>query len=571
MIRLNKYSRNRIDFQKFRKDLYNELGREIFQFSSIKEVVDFSLGKIEVDGLDYPKKGNLSKIEKILEHYKLPLRASIEKISNQRWLAHLGLERAYSIFNYYILNLERIPKVTLQIEREDCEADMNDLLTLLKFYEQIEFLKIDPGRSFKPNNVTERKLLDFYFRVVQDQKICAEYFFSGVFKVSIEKSKRKTFLNRLEDIIAKKEKPYEYGNLDGRVLDYRKINCSSHRHRLASGNKDWQTLYLQDKQTYYQELFRENTEDNLFENLILRSRALQTEALKFEIIEEMRQLFNSKQFYGLYSLLIPHVEGVFNELLQILNLNSKRSLSDKIRELRGNIQYQFVESWDYFEYIVAEERNQYLHTGRLSEPRLKALDALTDLEYIVDSIYNLKHPAIKMRRILEVDDNIYWNTIDGLGNAFYIFNSLSKNQKARFKGQFASKLCSFQQEDLNYIVQEYHLNYQEKVLSFFQSFNDYFASYPQFLKQKKYDKKSLLKFLQEEQFQKLSRKVYDEKGDTLFSVILFFEALYGLNLMRPDCFVPKFLIQKEGYKDLYSSFQKVKNTTPSYFEMMMCL
>src|SRR5690554_7318415 len=97
------------------------------------------------------------------------------------------------------------------------------------------------------------------------------------------------------------------------------------------------TLYRNDKPKFYKQIFKRKSVENYFQSIFYHLDLLPVSDERHQIFNELKKLFNKKNWLAFYALALPQVEGLFSEMVLSLNPRStaiRKALPDKVRVVR---------------------------------------------------------------------------------------------------------------------------------------------------------------------------------------------------------------------------------------------
>lgn len=327
------------------------------------------------------------------------------------------------------------------------KEDLKKIETILKNYDSSKFID-----NYKPNNHQEGKVFDFYKRCCEEKEKIENYLNSGIsdrveqklqyvedFNLDLSYSINQAYLDKPYRIWLPNAESY---------FDYKKINCF--RHRLSSvplrdknGKeivKEISQLYSQDKQKFYNELEKYIPKLKIFE--IIKEKFIEFPFLKerLDIICELELNFKDKRWNSFVALSIVQLEGLFSEMLKIINNKiPTTSMPDKVAKVR--LSYYLHEiNFDYYQYYFPEIRNKFTHYGILTEINLEttAYDLLYDLCHILEVFEELETPLLVLMKILKTDSR----DIKSIQDYNYLFR-LVYEARQKFNQEKAKKSIQF--------------------------------------------------------------------------------------------------------------------------------
>lgn len=479
---------------KIQIDLQRSLRPFIFEISSMQELLYESLKLL--NPVHKSVKNNEKSIEKNILHVLTILgllgkESTLRKISEKGEVTIKGNKpKPVDIFQRWVLGYDKVPIQELNLLKPNVERHLRQINELVKEYEQNkEVAKFLNSNTPKRDHST-KTILDFYSRSIKERQVILDYYLIGVYDRAIEKSKTKFLgIGGLDWFDRLRDYPYELGKgWWGVNLDYKKIDCCTHRisELELSEIPKFQQLYKQNKEKFYRLLFKKRSIDQIFRNIDYNLAYIPLSKDRVAIFLELKRLFKGRKWLSFYALALPQVEGLFAEMIAVSYPNTKtfNSLPEKVKSIRPA--YSMSDSFfDYYEYVLPEQRNTFSHTGYGVGFKLKAYDLLTDLEHVLNVFVELERPLVKVFKIMKRRDHLTFISPEDFADYFNLLDSLDQRQVKEkrieideFNNEFLKKDCSIEftiqeaaQEvalvvsDLNNKI-EYHFNGQDLFKNF---------------------------------------------------------------------------------------------------------
>lgn len=338
------------------------------------------------------------------------------------------------LFQVWILGFDKLPYDQLRLIRPTVETHLSEINDLIKEYERHPEIVRHNSQKRTSRNHRTKTIIDLYNRCLQERQLILDYYLKGVFERAIERSRAHLYDFAFTRMLSYfRDYPYGFGNKwRGRSYDYRDIDCVSHRvsELAASDIPNFYDLYSRNKAKFYKFLFKRRTKTKLFESIASNLEHIPLRSDRTEIFRELKHLFNGKRWLSFYALALPQVEGLFAEMVVAANPDktTNNSLSDKVKAVRPD--FSLSDSYfDYYEYVLPEQRNSFLHTGYDKDFRLKAFDLLTDLEHILSVFAGLENSMVKISKILKERDPVKFSDAKSFAEYFKLLNSLHTKQR----------------------------------------------------------------------------------------------------------------------------------------------
>lgn len=331
-------------------------------------------------------------------------------------------------FVQYVVGFRTLPCAALLELDMMVRTNLKELEQLVERYEQepeIRRWKMDGVRR----NTHEAKVIhDFYERCLQEKDTIVRYLVNDMESRAISKAAQPDGFRDFTFLWYESywDRPYRWWqDRSIEFFDYKCINTC--RHRLNSVDvtqiPEFEEMYRQGKYNeFYEELARSQSTQSIFEEIFnYYIHHLPRVAKRKPIFDELQSFFEGGKWYGFTALALTQVEGMFSDMLQIINPGKPySSLSKKVFALRPY--YNYAErTLDYFEYQLPFLRNSFLHAGDIADRDFAviALDLLYDIHYLMYVFIELKDPHVKLHRLLKQRSTEF---ITGLNSFRELFN-----------------------------------------------------------------------------------------------------------------------------------------------------
>lgn len=302
-----------------------------------------------------------------------------------------------------LLGFVRRPHDEYQRLLDSALADLKTIEDLIAYYETLP-----PVQAFRddstPRNHADSTKVHFYQRCLEERERISRYLTNEMPTKALELAdESRDFLRGL--FLQIESPPYALRSSRGvEQFDHRRINKWRHRVRplaLGEGHRLGE-IYEHDRRAFYSELFKHIPVEKVFDQIFEHLAKVEKLSVRTAVFEEMKTLHAHGHWYGLYALALPHVEGLFTEMLELAdpaNRSVGKALSEKVRHVR---QYAatHAQNMDYFEFIVPLDRNRFAHTGKAEDPDLRAFEVLYDLEYVLRVFVQLETPVIELLSLI---------------------------------------------------------------------------------------------------------------------------------------------------------------------------
>lgn len=354
------------------------------------------------------------------------------------------------VFFSFILGFKKIP-ISCKIEIETkVKTDLRKMDRLLEHYNSIKCIQVylKAPEKFSPRNHYDFMVFTFYKRAQTKYQTINSYLACGLDDRAIQKAQEKeeTLKGFEAEYIKLKDYPYldfiYSKNLDEREIDWEKIDFR----KINLVRNKWDILPLRQEYSFENkslrtEIISKTKPRNCFDIIIKRVNKLPLLNERRLIFRELKQLFNSKKYYGFYALALPQIEGIFSDIFTITEpkKQNRLALPQKVDNARAYYKWHDF-SFDYFQYYLPLQRNKFSHSGNDSEIKFKAYQTLLDLKYLVEVFENVNAPLSLLSKMLHID-KVSINDISDLYSLYSLLSSVDKNgQLAEIERDF-HKFC----------------------------------------------------------------------------------------------------------------------------------
>lgn len=433
-INLKKYGTKIKDLKNIRNKIRENLGENIFlikdfqnlQFEALRQITSVrSTVKNDAESIAIS-------IKKVMNHFHIP-KATIRELNNIGEFEEKKPkkeENETDLFNFWFLGFDSTPYKEYQYLKASVEKHLKYITVLIKKYESEVYIKNYLKEAKTPSNTYQRMLLDFYKRCTNERDIILNYYLNGLKERAIQKANTKLGLNIGLWNTYFYDFPYQCWQIySDQLFDYTKINCASHRCSDLPANEKMEDIYTNNKDLFYRKFFRQKPVQQIFTNIRFYYEHIPKVNNRQPIIDELERLFKGRRWLAFYALAIPQVEGLFTEMLNTINPDEKgKSLSEKVEKVRPS--YKLSASYfDYYQYIVPELRNKFAHSGYESDLKLKSFDLLTDIEFILETFYELDNPQVKIKRLIKQSNPLDFSGYREISTFFEFVNNLHHSQR----------------------------------------------------------------------------------------------------------------------------------------------
>jgi hypothetical protein len=458
---LNSMGKTWIEIIGFGTDLLQSLGDEIVTYKTKKELIFYTLKQIYPINihLNYTDKSIDKGCEKILSYFGF-FDESDTKIfvvdSNGKEINLESEENNKSnldIFCKDILQLDFLPYVKYRYLQNRVDKDLRNISDLIFSYEQKAIIKRLLKTNARPHKQKERMYYDFYQRCLSERINILNYKIYDLLPNALKQSRgthgmidNMAFIHKSNDV------PYHFGKVFyERYFDAEKIDLVSHR----VGDFDLHIIgklflyYRRNKGKFYRIYFKLKPAIECFTRIKTLLNKLEILKKRMVIFDEMEILFKSKKWIGFYALALPQIEGLFSEMCYLLSLNDTLSfsLSKKVEKVRPFYSLNKV-YFDYFQYFIPLQRNKFTHIGYDEDFKLKSYDMLTDILFLLETIFELENPVINLANIIDGKKKYYFKDITEFNEYFGIVTHIYKSQKEKIRIEMLQKVKEFEANKL---------------------------------------------------------------------------------------------------------------------------
>lgn len=444
---LKSYS-GRDGLNQIRKDIEVKIRSKLFEIETKQELFYEALRHIAPthESLEKTPESIKVAIDLILRHFKLKGGgASLSKLTDK------GLGRVEAkntepsdVFEKYILGFNELPVDHLRKMTPQVKEDLIEVNQLVCHYEALpEVRKYLQERRYGKTQKA-KTILDFFHRCLIERQKILNFYLEGVYERAIEKSKSSILPFNIPNFFeAWHDFPYEAGKgIFGQVIDYRKIDCASHRvsNINISEMTDAMELYSENKTEFYRQLFGHTTSDELFARIFYHLSLLPTTGNRIKIFEDLKGLFLHENWLAFYAVALPQVEGLFAEMVSSAIPKSKDltgSLSQKVKRIRPFYSMS-THYLDYYEYDLPNQRNKFSHTGYINDIEVRAYDILTDLNHVLEVFASLENPYVEIVKMIRQKDQYYFPDYPAIASYFELRKKLPIEQLQEIRSEIDS-------------------------------------------------------------------------------------------------------------------------------------
>lgn len=332
-----------------------------------------------------------------------------------------------------VLGLKQLPYTEKERLENEVKSDLKDIAELIGRYKTQQCIIDYIGKLQQGRNHEERTCIVFYIRCIEEKEKIFNYLIYKLENDAIDSSR---FDSRyILGIAWLLNRPYRFRNRrDIEYFDWQKIN--KYRHQIPdtlviSETRKFEKLYEDRKiEKFYKEIIKVQPIKEVFTKIKNRISSLPGLSKRNNIIAELEFLFKKKRWLGFYSLALPQIEGIFTEMIKVVNnetntnLNAK-SLTDKVNAIRDFSTYH-EHNLDYYQFHVPIERNKFSHFGVVNNVKIKSYGLLYDLNNILIIFHRLNTPLIDLISIMERPIE---RTFEDIKDFIYLFSLIKEVEK----------------------------------------------------------------------------------------------------------------------------------------------
>ncbi|WP_281631530.1 hypothetical protein [Flavobacterium luteolum] len=446
--------------------ILKKIPEDLLFTKSKEELCAFILNEFDFPGKPL-KKSDITKIEKGCTSILLLM--GVDDDFEKKLL--FGKEENYDSqidrFLYYFLNFIELPGIIKGQLEAKVKFDLDSINDYINEYEKIEFIQ----KGETPRNHNQRTQNDFYKRCLEERVKIESHLEFGLKSRALSKSRRDNLLGMSQMMFEDYEdRPYKLPlPKSNEYFDFDKIDKVGHRLgeipiRIGRGLKE---LYINDKKEFYKELEKEISDEKVLKAIINGIEYLPfiPEQRKRTFLE-LVDLYDSKKWYGFYSLALTQIEGLFTEMCRMCDpsFNSPyAALPDKVNVVRSYHPYS-ESSFDYFQYYLPNLRNRFLHYGLDSTEEIEILckELLWDLTETVSIYVELNIEALWMLRLIRRRNEIDFLSVSGLCYYFDLIGSLRQKKQIIY---FESEIKELNERFLPDLIFNVVSNLEERINS----------------------------------------------------------------------------------------------------------
>ncbi len=490
MIDINDLGKTEADRRKFEETALNNIGDELFQLTSFRDIAFNVL--IQIDPIYETLENTDDSVEEhckmVLQHYGLPLKVTVtDLMGNGRTERKPQPKTSLNAFMEWILNIIALPSDIYNEIFPLVSKDLKKITELISWYEKqpsiIHYIK----NNEVPKNHLDRITFDFYKRCQRERELILNYYFFGI-KDRVRNKCKRHFRFMISEPEIFRDLPYSFEIRNSiRYYDCRLLDQTGHR-LMNFGPKPYEEmerLYYSDKREFYQRYFKRNPLKKHFESISYFMPYIPFKNNRKIIFNELKDSFEKENWINFFALALPQVEGLFSEMTAVVFPKqdlSQKALPHKVDILRPH----YVLSrphFDYFQYQIPILRNRFSHTGYDEDLekdtfKLKSYDLLLDLCYLLQVFAELENPLIRLKRLLTRKSINDFVSIPSIANYISLLQNIDSDQYETlkkeiidFESDFLINGCS-----LNYQCEQIVVDFQNKLDILYATINEYVIS-----------------------------------------------------------------------------------------------
>lgn len=265
----------------------------------------------------------------------------------------------------------------------------------------------------RPRNHESRTNVEFFKRNLDERAAITHYLVSELDDAALRRADEER--HSLRHIMPLWFEPAPYPMREPRGAErLRPDRIDAWHHRVlplpvSKGRRLGDLYTAGDKEQFYTLLHQHIPPAGIFDQLQQATKELPRLDKRKPIIDECQALYNSKLWHAFYALALTQVEGLFAEMLDVVDplRRTPKALTDKVIALR-TIAPLHERSYDYFQYVLPRSRNVFLHRGldgrmQPGDIRLACYDLLHDLGFLVQVFEELEDPLIWLHQVIARD------------------------------------------------------------------------------------------------------------------------------------------------------------------------
>ncbi|MFN8336351.1 MAG: hypothetical protein U0U09_14580 [Cyclobacteriaceae bacterium] len=452
MINLSDYPNSEGGVAGLRLALFNAMGDTLFKIDHWQTLAFHTLKEInDVADVEHTENSIKNASAKVLNHFDINDDKDYDMfLEGNTSIPELTNFLPTRTFVNFILFLEKLPSHVFRSLESNVKEHLEEITSLIEWYESHPSIQTFLNEQRRPDNHEDGILYDFYSRCLDEQRQILKYFLHGV----KERALHKSFIVPLGlgSIFSLSDRyrdyPYRLPHHNGQeYFDCRLIDQAGHRLAeipLRQG-RELEKLYSSHKEEFYNQLFTIKSIPQIFQSIEFHLGFIPLQNDRKPIFSELKVLFNSEQWMAFYALALPQVEGLFTDMVDLVNPAKKqKSLPIKVELIRPF--HDLSDAYfDYYQYHVPRMRNKFMHTGYDENFKIKSYDLLTDLEHLIRTFYELKNSSVRVKRLHKRRNPMDFLGYREFAHYFALVDDLSDKQKKAI----ASDIEQFEKEFLN--------------------------------------------------------------------------------------------------------------------------
>jgi hypothetical protein len=441
---MKEYDKNPDGKDKLRSDLMGVLGDKLYVFSKnllVKHIIHHL-------GYEIVLKGKTNRTE-LLDQSRIvfkDFKNHFGIFENDPYIENKKLEEL-QLFLHHILNIIKVPGEEYLRIKKLAQIDILKRKNSIQSYKKDEIIQNYLKKQKVQGTQTHHMMIEFYNRNVREEKEIRNY-------LAIELKERLKILcssyyniNNWEEVWFV-ERPY-LSNIktSEKYFDHTKIDKVSHKIKEVplSLKKTVSELYESDRAKFYRKIQQYYGAKKVIHyiNYYVDFFPPLTDHRK-EVFQQLITFFKKRQWFGFYALAISQFEGLSDDILKYIGYTKQTSsLTQKVDALRnyfGNV----LSSLDYYRFVLPDERNQFMHTGKITgDVKLKCYDLLYDLADLMEILANLESPVMRVANIVRKVELIEF---PGAREIDSFFDLLDETKKIGQFKQIKDQLKTFREQ-----------------------------------------------------------------------------------------------------------------------------
>lgn len=469
------YQNNAGGYMQLGNDLRISLGRDIYARTK-QTLCYFLLTSILGKGKAPSFKDDVAiqkACEQVLQQVNEHFEMGYKKIPKDR-------DSLFAFMIKELLDFDKLPGEERDSLKEEVIDDLKEITALIEEYEQHPFIKEHNQKQATPRSQSDKTVFEFYQRCIKEQRTIIHFLLNEIDKRGLLAAKpMEYFSGAYFGYSYLVNRDYYFAMPFGKqYFDYRRIDLCKHRlmNVPLKDGRELAKLYEKDKKGFYEGLQKYMPVAHVFHEIRYYLKTIPlVKDHRQKLFEELEELFNEKKWHGVYALALGQIEGLFQEMLQSAERESKASaLPDKVQGIRkytGEILHL-----DYYQYHLPELRNRFMHSGIDTDLELKSYDALYDVHYLLQVFAELQVPKVKVVNVISRSDLSFFSTINDIEEFVFLLEAVQKSKQfedIREKYSDFEKTVIAKDSDFEFLTHQFLEEYSSVINKIFDTILDY--------------------------------------------------------------------------------------------------